>query len=40
MMDKDYYRILAVPIKANGEKIKKAYREMAMRYHSDHKLGN
>lgn len=34
-MDKDYYKILDVNIFASNEKIKRSYRELAMKYHTD-----
>ena len=39
-MDKDYYKILNVNIFSNNEKIKKAYRELAMQYHPDRNSGD
>jgi len=34
-MAKDYYQILGVPRNATNDKIKKAYRKLAMQYHPD-----
>ena len=39
-MDKDYYKILNVNIFSSNEKIKKSYRELAMKYHPDRNDGN
>ncbi|ASJ22545.1 molecular chaperone DnaJ [Brachyspira hampsonii] len=39
-MDKDYYKILDVNIFASNEKIKKSYRELAMKYHPDRNPGD
>ncbi|MCZ9979926.1 DnaJ domain-containing protein [Brachyspira hyodysenteriae] len=39
-MDKDYYKILDVNIFASNEKIKRSYRELAMKYHPDRNPGN
>ena len=39
-MDKDYYKILNVNIFSSNEKIKKAYRELAMKYHPDRNPGD
>lgn len=39
-MDKDYYAILNVNIFSSNEKIKKSYRELAMKYHPDRNAGD
>ncbi|WP_300365665.1 DnaJ domain-containing protein [Brachyspira sp.] len=39
-MDKDYYKILNVNIFSSNEKIKKSYRELAMKYHPDRNSGD
>ncbi len=38
-MFKDYYKILGVSSSANDAEIKKAYREMSMKWHPDRNLG-
>ncbi len=39
-MDKDYYKILKIPYTANDQEIKKAYRQLAMKFHPDRNEGN
>jgi molecular chaperone DnaJ len=40
LMDKDYYQILHIPQTANEQEIKKAYRQLVMKFHPDRNEGN